>query len=149
GYAPFNVQNLNGRLYVTYAQQDAARDGGSVAGRGKGFVDVFNTNGRLIRRVASGGTLNAPWGVAIAPSNFGSASGDLLVGNFGDGRISTFDPSHRFAANGQLMAGRRTPVQIPGLWGLQFGNGVTSGDTNALYFAAGPGGGMHGLFGSL
>ncbi len=157
GYAPFNVQNLNGKLYVTYAQQDAARDGGSVAGQGKGFVDVFDTSGHLLQRVATGGQLNAPWGVAIAPSGFGSLSGDLLVGNFGDGHISAFDlrhnprhnPRHNFASDGQLKGANAQPVTIPGLWGLQFGNGVSAGDTDVLYFSAGPNQGAHGLFGSL
>jgi uncharacterized protein (TIGR03118 family) len=149
GYAPFNVQNLNGKLYVTYAQQDAAKDGGSVAGQGKGFVDVYDTNGNLIRRVALGGALNAPWGVALAPNGFSTSGGDLLVGNFGDGHIEAFDPTRNFAFDGQLKGVDGRAVTIPGLWALQFGNGVSSGDANTLFFTAGPGGGRHGLFGSL
>jgi uncharacterized protein (TIGR03118 family) len=150
GFKPFNVQNLQGKLYVTYAQEDPTRVGGqSLPGAGKGFVDVFSTSGQLIQRVASGGALNAPWGLAIAPSSFGSAGGDLLVGNFGDGHITAFDPAKRFHSDGQLMAAKKTPLAIQGLWGLQFGNGVTSGDANSLYFAAGPNGGAHALFGSL
>src|SRR5262249_43649912 len=147
GYAPFNVQNLNGKLYVAYAQQDAAKDGGAVAGLGKGFVDVYDMSGMLLQRVASGGQLNAPWGLAIAPDGFGSAGGDLLVGNFGDGHIEAYDPTHRFAADGQLKGADGKAVTIPGLWALQFGNGVSSGDANTLFFTAGPGGGHHGLFG--
>jgi uncharacterized protein (TIGR03118 family) len=149
GFAPFNVQNLGRKLYVTYAQQDAAKDGGSVAGAGNGFVDVFDTSGRLLQRVASGGMLNAPWGVALAPAGFGSFSGDLLVGNFGDGHIDAYDPTHNYAFAGQLQGADGSPVTIAGLWGLQFGNGASAGDANTLYFSAGPGRGTHGLFGSL
>src|SRR5204863_295827 len=90
GYAPFNVQRLGTSLYVAYAQQDAAQED-EIAGPGKGFVDAFDLNGNLITRVGGGGTLNAPWGLAIAPSSFGSLAGDLLVGNFGDGRINAYD----------------------------------------------------------
>ncbi|HEV3005711.1 MAG TPA: TIGR03118 family protein [Pirellulales bacterium] len=149
GFAPFNVQNLGGKLYVTYAQQDAARDGGSVAGHGKGFVDVFDTSGHLLQRVATRGQLDAPWGVAIAPSGFGKFGGDLLVGNFGDGHIDAYDPTHHFAFAGQLKGADGKPVTISGLWGLQFGNGASAGDANSLYFSAGPAHGTHGLFGSL
>src|SRR5262249_12995180 len=149
GYAPFNVQNIGDKLYVTYAQQDAAKDGGSVAGYGKGFVDAFDMSGRLLRRVASGGALNAPWGVALAPAGFSTSGGDLLIGNFGDGHIEAFDPTHNFAFDGQLKGADGHAVTIPGLWALQFGNGVSSGDANTLFFTAGPGGGTHGLFGSL
>jgi uncharacterized protein (TIGR03118 family) len=148
-FAPFNIQNLGGKLYVTYAQQDAARDGGSVAGQGKGFVDVFDTSGHLLQRVASGGMLNAPWGVALAPAGFGSFGGDLLVGNFGDGHIDAYDPAHHYAYAGQLQGAVGKAVTIPGLWGLQFGNGASSGDATSLYFSAGPAHGTHGLFGSL
>jgi uncharacterized protein (TIGR03118 family) len=149
GFAAFNIQNLGGKLYVTYAQQDAARDGGSVAGQGKGFVDVFDTSGHLLQRVATREQLNAPWGVAIAPSGFGKFGGDLLVGNFGDGHIDAYDPTHHFAFAGQLKGADGKPVTISGLWGLQFGNGASAGDANSLYFSAGPAHGTHGLFGSL
>ena len=149
GYAPFNVQNLNGHLYVTYAQQDPAHPGGRVFGLGRGFVDEFSTSGNLIRRIASHGSLNAPWGVAIAPKNFGSFSGDLLVGNLGDGHITAYDPSKNFASEGQLKNANGHTIAVDGLWGLQFGNGQSSGDANALYFSAGPGHYQHGLFGSL
>src|SRR5262249_46443695 len=127
GFAPFNIQNLGGKLYVTYARPNAARDGGSVAGAGQGFVDVFDTSGHLLQRVASGGLLNAPWGVALAPTGFGSFGGDLLVGNFGDGHIDAYDPTHNFAFAGRLLGADGAPVTIPGLWGLQFGNGASSG----------------------
>jgi uncharacterized protein (TIGR03118 family) len=120
-----------------------------LEGRGNGFVDVFDMSGRLLHRVASRGSLNAPWGVALAPAGFGSFSGDLLVGNFGDGHINAYDPAHNYAFRGQLRSGHGNAVTIPGLWALQVGNGVSSGDTNAVYFTAGPNGETHGLFGSL
>src|SRR5262245_34254857 len=150
GYAPFNVQNIGGKLFVMYAQQNAARDGGSVFGQGKGYVDMYDTSGRLIQRVASGGKLNAPWGIAMAPNGFSTSGGELLIGNFGDGHINAYKQMGQdFVSDGQLKGSDGNPVTIPGLWALQFGNGVSSGDANKLFFTAGPGGGMHGLFGSL
>jgi uncharacterized protein (TIGR03118 family) len=150
GYAPFNVQNIGGTLYVTYAKQDAAKED-EVAGPGKGFVDRFDTNGRLLSRFASGGVLNAPWGVAKAPANFGRFSGDILVGNFGDGRIEAFkvDSHGHSQFQGFLQDASGRLVQIDGLWALGFGNGTTAGDANALYFTAGPDDEAHGLFGKL
>src|SRR5262249_32442787 len=125
GFAPFNIQNLGGKLYVTYAKQDATatRD---VAGPGNGFIDVFDTSGHLLQRLVSGGALNSPWGLALAPSNFGSFSNDLLVGNFGDGTINAYNPTTG-AFVGQMLDDNGNAVQIGGLWGLQFGNGVSSG----------------------
>src|SRR5262249_25349682 len=118
GYAPFNIQNLDGKLYVTYAQQDA--DGqNNVPGKGKGFVDVFDTTGNLLQRVASGGPLNSPWGLALAPDGFGPFGGDLLVGNFGDGHINAYDPADNFAFRRQLLGTDGSPVVIPGLWALK------------------------------
>jgi uncharacterized protein (TIGR03118 family) len=149
GYAPYDIQNLGGNLIVTYAKQNAARDGGFVAGQGKGFVDVYDTSGHLLKRVASGGALNAPSSVAMAPAGFGSFNGDLLVANAGDGHIMAYDPSHNFAFRGQLRGAQSRPITIPGLKAIQFGNGVSSGDANALYFTAAPNNGTHGLFGSL
>ena len=148
-FAPFNIQNLGGKLYVTYAKRDAANDGDSVPGKGKGFVDVFYMSGHLLHRVASRGSLNAPWGVALAPAGFGSFSGDLLVGNLGYGHINAYDPAHNYAFRGQLRNTDGKAVTIPGLWALQVGNGVSSGDASALYFTAGPNHYSHGLFGSL
>jgi len=146
GYAPFNVQNIGGTLYVMYAQQDADAED-EVAGAGKGFVDKFDTNGNLLGRFASGGVLNAPWGIAQAPANFGRFGGDILVGNFGDGRINAFTTSGSFV--GALRDERGRPVAIDGLWALSFGNGVSAGDANSLYFTAGPDDETHGLFGKL
>lgn len=147
GYAPFNVQNLNGSLYVTYALQNASKDD-EVAGAGLGFVDQYTLNGNFVARVASGGTLNAPWGLAVAPSSFGSAAGDLLVGNFGDGHINIYDPNtHTFL--GQVLDANNHPVVIDGLWSISPGNDTMAGSSHLLYFTAGPDDEAHGLFGVL
>src|SRR5438034_5565109 len=122
GYAPFGIRHLGGTIYVTYALQDADKHD-DVAGVGHGFVDAFDTEGNLLRRVASTGRLNSPWGLAVAPSDFGTFSGNLLVGNFGDGHINAFDP-RRFQGNGQLRqqgelhAADGRPIAIDGLWAL-------------------------------
>jgi uncharacterized protein (TIGR03118 family) len=146
GFAPFNIQNLDGTLYVMYAQQDAvAHD--EVDGPGMGFVDKFDLNGNLMSRFATGGALNAPWGIVEAPASFGQFSGDILVGNFGDGHINAFTTGG--TPVGQLRDARGNPIAIDGLWALAFGNGVSAGDSNALYFTAGPAGESHGLFGKL
>jgi uncharacterized protein (TIGR03118 family) len=147
GYAPFNVMNLNGTIFVTYALQDSAAHD-DVPGPGHGFVDAFDANGNFLRRVASQGVLNSPWGMAIAPGNFGPFSHALLVGNFGDGTINAFDPKSG-AFEGTLSTGVSHPIVINGLWGLSFGNGINAGSTNSLYFTAGPGGEQHGLFGKI
>jgi uncharacterized protein (TIGR03118 family) len=145
GYAPFNVALLNGKLYVSYAKQDdVAHD--DVAGRGHGFIDVFETNGHFDQRLVSRGALNSPWGMVIAPSNFGDFSNDLLVGNFGDGKIHAYDPSTGTEL-GTLMQSPGHPIVIDGLWGLSFGN--TSANANTLYYAAGPDNEAHGLFGKI
>ena len=147
GYAPFNIQNLGGSLYVTYALQDAAKHD-DVPGPGHGYVNVFDLNGNLQRRLISQGPLNSPWGLALAPAKFGAFSNDLLVGNFGDGTINAFDP---LTGNllGTVKDSRGNPIVIDGLWSLIFGNGGNGGEPNRLYFTAGPGGELHGLFGSL
>ena len=147
GFAPFNIQNLGGTMYVTYAKQDAARHD-EVAGAGLGFVSSFDVQGNFVGRVASGGTLDAPWGLALAPSSFGALAGSLLVGNFGDGRISAFNPtSHAFL--GQLAASDGSPLSIDGLWALAPGNDGNGGSSALLYFSAGPDDEMHGVFGVL
>ena len=147
GYAPFNVQNLNGTLYVTYALQDAMKHD-ELAGAGRGIVDSFDLQGNLLARVAAGGTLNAPWGLAIAPSSFGAMAGDLLVGNFGDGRITAFD-AKTHAQRGQVLGPDGQPLSIDGLWALSPGNDGMGGSSHLLYFTAGPDGETHGLFGVL
>lgn len=147
GYAPFNVALLNGQLYVSYAKQDSdAHD--DAAGAGRGFVDVFTTDGAFVQRLISQGKLNSPWGMTIAPSTFGDFSGDLLVGNFGDGTIHAYNASTG-AFIGTLSSSKHDPVVVDGLWGLTFGNGTTAGDSSTLYFSAGPDGESHGLFGKI
>jgi uncharacterized protein (TIGR03118 family) len=147
GYAPFNVAAINGKLYVAYAKQDADKED-EIAGAGLGFVDVFDLNGNFQQRLASRGALNAPWAIVQAPTNFGDFSGDLLVGNFGDGRINAFDPTTG-SFRGTLSSSPGHPIVIDGLWGLTFGNGLTAGDTTTLYYAAGPDDETHGLFGKI
>lgn len=148
GYTPFNIQNLGGKLFVTYALTDANNPKEDSPGAGNGFVDVFDLNGNLERRLVSHGVLNSPWGLALAPAGFGEFGNDLLVGNFGDGKINAFDPLTG-ALLGQLHDNLGNPIVNEGLWGLQFGNGGNGGDKNKLYFAAGIENEEHGLFGRL
>jgi uncharacterized protein (TIGR03118 family) len=152
GYAPFNIQNLGGKLYVEYAKYDPTTTEGAP-GAGSGFVDVYSTDGVLLspnhqNHLISGGALNAPWGVAMAPANFGQFSNDLLVGNFGDGHINAFDPTSGKLL-GQLTLDNGQPFQEDELWALRFGNGAGSGPTNTLFFTAGINDQKDGLFGSL
>ena len=148
GWAPFNVQQLNGNLYVTYAiQNDAHHD--DVANPGSGFVDEFDLKGNFIRRIATGGVLDSPWGLDIAPTGFGQYSGDLLVGNFGNGMINVFDPNATDDFLGTLDNLNGSPIVIGDLWGLINGNGGNGGDPNGVYFAAGVMDESHGLFGEL
>jgi uncharacterized protein (TIGR03118 family) len=146
GYAPFNVQNLGGRIYVTYGKQNKAKTD-VVRGAGLGFVDVYNVNGLLLHHLAAHGPLNAPWGLAIAPKGFGPFGGDLLVGNLGDGWINAFNP-----LTGKSLGPLRTtggkPIAIAGLWGLEVGNSEFGG-SSALVFSAGPNGYADGLVGIL
>jgi uncharacterized protein (TIGR03118 family) len=146
GFAPFDVQLLGTDLYVSYAQQDAAKHD-DVAGPGNGFVDVYDTSGKLLTRLISHGDLNSPWGLAMAPAGFGAFGGDLLVGNFGDGAIHAYDPMTG-AEKGQLTNTDGNPILINGLWGLRFGNG-TFGSPNTLVFTAGIGDESHGLLGEI
>ena len=151
GFAPFGIQNVGGAIVVTYAKQDAARKD-DVHGQGLGFVDVFDTAGKLLGRVATRGQLNAPWGVALAPASFGRFGGDLLVGNFGDGQITAFErgPSGSFEPRGQLRTADGGVLSIDGLWALQFGKGAANnGPTDTLFFTAGPNDEADGLFGTV
>jgi uncharacterized protein (TIGR03118 family) len=147
GYAPFNVFNAGGNLLVSYALQDAAKHD-DVAGPGFGFVDMFDTNGNLMKRLISNGSLNSPWGMALVPSGFGPFSNDLLVGNFGDGKINAFDPTNG-ALLGTLSDATNNPIVIDGLWGLKFGNGGNAGLTTELFFSAGINAEADGLFGKI
>ena len=147
GYAPFNVENLGGRIYVTYAQPSGTGD--ENHGAGLGFVSVFDLQGNFLGRIASQGTLDAPWGLEIAPASFGQFAGDLLVGNFGDGRISVFSLGAAPAFQGQLLGPNGLPIEIDGLWDLIAGNGGNGGSTQAIYFSAGPTDESNGLFGVL
>jgi uncharacterized protein (TIGR03118 family) len=146
GYGPFNVQELGGRLYVAYAKQDADAED-EVAGAGLGFVDVYNTKGQLLKRLISQGRLNAPWGLVLAPRHFGGFGRDLLVGNFGDGKINAYNPRNGHF-EGQLVNEDGNPIQIDGLWALRFGNG-TFGTPDGLLFTAGIADEEHGLLGEI
>lgn len=147
GFAPFGIQAIGSRIFVSYAMQDTAKHD-DVAGAGLGFIDVFSPSGQFIERFAGGGTLNAPWGMALAPANFGRASNALLVGNFGDGRINAFDPNLG-SFLGTLEHTDGTPLVLPGLWGIAFGNGLDDQPTNALFFASGPNDEADGLYGRI
>jgi len=150
GFAPFNIWNLGGKLYVAYAKQDAAKKF-DVQGVGNGYVSVFDSTGKLLASLVRGGTgslLNSPWGLAIAPATFGKFANNLLVGNFGDGLINAYDTTTGvFVGTLQDPTGKN--IVIPGLWSLLLGNGGNGGDKDAIYFTAGPGGQKHGLLGSI
>jgi uncharacterized protein (TIGR03118 family) len=154
GYAPFNVQNLNGVIFVTFAQQDADQTD-DVPGRGHGLIDTFTLADGKFHRFAAGKAaggpvreMNSPWGLAIAPATFGTHANQLLVGNFGSGTIMTFDAHGHF--KGLLQGTGECPVEIDGLWGLSFGvDGGVSGVSTDLYFSAGPSNESHGLFGVI
>jgi len=145
GFAPFGIQNIDGDLFVSYAKQDSEKKD-DVAGRGHGFVDVFDTNGNLLRRFASRGSLNSPWGMARASFGFGRFSGDVLIGNFGDGKINAFDSDGNFL--GVLKDAKGKPIKIDGLWTLTLGGGRNS-SSDTLYFTAGPNDESDGLFGTI
>ena len=147
GYAPFNITAIQGNLYVAYAKRES---GGTeeVKGAGLGVVDVFDADGFLLKRLVTGGDLNAPWGMALAPAGFGAFSNRLLVGNFGDGKINAYDVADgRFL--GHLHNARGHALVIDGLWGLAFGNGIDSQPTDTLFFAAGPNDEENGLYGRI
>ncbi len=147
GYAPFNVQNINGQIYVAFAKQDDDKED-EEAGAGLGYVDAFDTAGNLLMRLENGSWMNAPWAVTLAPDHFGDFSKHLLVGQFGSGQIAAFNPqSGKFVGLLEHSSGK--PVAIEGLWGLKFGNGGTAGHRNDLFFAAGVDDEEHGLFGKL
>jgi uncharacterized protein (TIGR03118 family) len=138
--SPFNIQNINGLLYVEYTEGSAAA--------GHGAVDIFNTEGQLIKKLIRGGALDSPWGVALAPNSFGQFSNDLLVGNFGDGHINAFNPVNGHFI-GQVTTTTGQPFEEDHLWSLRFGNGGSAGSPSTLFFTAGIDVEKHGLFGSL
>src|SRR5262249_3618779 len=152
GYAPFGLQNLNGMIGGTYAEQDGERHD-EVARQGCGFVDAYAPSGALLGRIAQHGQLNAPWGIAKAPaSGFGAFSGDLLIGNFGDGEISAYEPQldGTWELLGQLRTSDHKVLSIDGLWALEFGrNSAANGLPNTLFFTAGPDDENAGLFGKI
>ncbi|HZQ67975.1 MAG TPA: TIGR03118 family protein [Terriglobales bacterium] len=147
GFAPHNIRLINNQLYVAYAKQNATKTD-AVFGPGLGFVDIFDLNGNFIKRFANKGKLNAPWGLALATSNFGTFSNNILVGNLGDGKITAYDATTG-AVKGQLSDSTGKILQFPGLWGLMFGNGGSGGSKDVLYFTSGPGNYAHGRFGSI
>ena len=146
GYGPFGIAEIQGQLYVTFAQQDATLHD-DVSGPGHGFVDVFTNTGAFVRRLVTRGALNSPWGMALAPRSFGRFGGDLLVGNFGNGLINVYNPANG-APLGRLRQPNGLPIQIDGLWGLRFGNG-NAAKTGELLFSAGPSDESHGLLGKI
>jgi uncharacterized protein (TIGR03118 family) len=150
GYAPFGIVMLDGQLYVTYASQDAAKHD-ETTGSGLGYVNVFDLSGNLASRFASAGVLNAPWGIAVAPAGFGSFDGDLLIGNFGDGRINVFRPNGTGEAisMGPLAVSNGGTLVIPGLWSLVFGNGDADKPVTTLFYTAGFVNQTDGVFGSI
>jgi uncharacterized protein (TIGR03118 family) len=154
GFAPFNIQNIGGTLYVAYAKQDSAKKE-EVAGPGNGYVATFDFSGKLIANLVVQGPLNAPWGFALAPATFGPFGGNLLVANFGDGKINAFSLTTGKLA-GTLNDATGAPIVLQGLWSINFGSGAQSEDPGTLYFTAGIGGGpnsdppeSHGLLGSI
>jgi uncharacterized protein (TIGR03118 family) len=147
GYVPFNVAAIGGKLFVSYAKQDPNAPNG-LADRQRGFINVFDLNGNFERRLVSQGKLDTPWAMVVAPAGFGDFSGDLLVGNLGDGRINAYDPVTG-AFQGTLRQSPGRAIEIDGLWGLAFGNGASAGDATTLYYVAGPEHETEGLFGKI
>jgi uncharacterized protein (TIGR03118 family) len=150
GFVPFGISTLDGRLYVTYAMQDSAKHD-EITGAGLGYVDIFDFSGNLVSRFASGGALNAPWGIAPAPAGFGSLAGDVLIGNFGDGTINIFTPQGTSLATsvGSLRNASGQPLAFAGLWSLVFGNGDSDKPLTTLFYTAGFANQTDGVFGAI
>jgi uncharacterized protein (TIGR03118 family) len=150
GFVPFGIAAINGQLFVTFAMQDAAKHD-EATGAGLGYVDVFDFSGNFVSRFASTGALNAPWGVALAPTGFASLAGDILIGNFGDGTINIFTPQGTSLATsvGSLMSSTGQALAVPGLWSLTFGNGDADKPTSTLFYTAGLADQTDGVFGSI
>jgi uncharacterized protein (TIGR03118 family) len=149
GYAPFGIQTIGSRVFVSYAKQDADAED-ELAGESLGFVDAYGLDGALLARVAQHGQLNAPWGLALAPTTFGRYAGDLLIGNFGNGEINAFEETQAvFEHRGTLRDTDGKKLAIDGLWALEFGNTGSNGSPETLFFTAGPDEESHGLFGTV
>jgi len=150
GFVPFGIAAVNGQLFVTYTQQDAAKHDENT-GAGLGYVDIFDFSGNFVSRFASAGSLNAPWGIAVAPSGFASLAGDILIGNFGDGTINIFTPqgTSLATAGGSLMGSNGQPLVFPGLWSLTFGDGDADKPLTTLFYTAGLADQTDGVFGSI
>jgi uncharacterized protein (TIGR03118 family) len=154
GYAPFGIQAINNgaagatQIYVSYAKQMTPDNHDEVDGAGLGFVDIYDTNGKLIKQLVAGGWLNAPWGLALAPADFGTLSNALLVGNFGDGTIHGFDPATGVYM-GAVSGSTGAAIAIPGLWGIAFGNDAVNQPDNTLFAAAGPNAEANGWYGRI
>jgi uncharacterized protein (TIGR03118 family) len=146
GFVPFGITAVANQLYVTYTMRDAAMHD-EVTGAGLGYIDVFDFSGNFVSRFASAGVLNAPWGIAVAPSGFGTLQGDLLVGNFGDGHINIFSPEGD--SMGALSVSNGGSVAIPGLWSLVFGNGDSDKPATTLFYTAGFADQTDGVFGTI
>lgn len=150
GFVPFGIAALGGQLYVSYAMQDPAKHD-EVTGAGLGYVDVYDLTGNFVSRFASADSLNAPWGIVLAPAGFGSFEGDLLISNFGDGTINIFAPNGTSLATsmGPLTDNSGKPFAIPGLWSLAFGNGDADKPITTLFYTAGFADQTDGVFGSI
>jgi len=151
GYAPFGIQSLMGRIFVTYAKQGASGTE-PLVGSSLGVVDVYDTQGAFLARVAAHGQLDAPWGVAAAPVSFGDVGGDLLISNFGSGEVVAYRMSSdlmSFSYGGLLRDANNKPIVIEGLRGIGFGNGQTAGPLDTLFFTSGPNNQQAGLFGRI
>lgn len=153
GFAPFNIQNIGNMLYVMYARQIGPYNHDDQNGVGNGYISIFKPDGTFVKRFASNGTLNSPWGIAQAPAAFGLGANAILIGNFGDGKINVFDANgvYKSQLNSQAqLATESTVISIDGLWGLAFQNSNgTGGDPTKLYFTSGPNGTVNGLLGYL
>ena len=148
-YAPFGIQTIGTRIFVSYAKQDEDAED-EIAGQGRGFVDAYDLAGNLLSRVAQHGQLDAPWGLALAPDTFGRYAGDLLVGNFGNGEINAYaETPAGFEHRGTLRSSDGQKLAIDGLWALEFGNAGSNGTPDTLFFTAGPDDESHGLFGTI
>jgi uncharacterized protein (TIGR03118 family) len=149
-FSPFGIQTIGNRVFVTYAAQQPGSDD-EAHGQGLGFVDAYDLDGKFLGRVAQHGQLNAPWGLAQAPASFGRFGGDLLVGNFGDGRINAYAEmsNGHFEHRGTIHAAAHGKLSIDGLWALEFGNSGSNGDPQTLFFTAGIQDEAHGLFGTI